>query len=80
MKEKQITKIVYETIDSQQFNTKEEAKEHENKLFLATFSSKEIATMLKESCIGRSTCVGCPFYEGRDVCSLIVSTPDSWVF
>jgi hypothetical protein len=79
MKEKQVTKIVYETVDGQQFDTKEEAKEHETKLFKDTFSLKELATMLKEYCIGRATCSCCPFYDEKDVCGLITSTPDDWI-
>lgn len=79
MKEKQITKVVYETVDGQQFDTKEEAKEHETELFKDTFSLKELAIMLAESCNERSTCAGCPFYEGRDVCCLNISTPDDWI-
>lgn len=75
---REITKIVYETIDSQQFNTKEEAKKHETELFLATFSSKEIAAMLKKMCNKKSTCANCPFYDGVSICVLKTTTPNLW--
>lgn len=80
MKEKQVTKVVYETVDGQQFDTKEEAKEHETKLFKDTFSLKELATMLKEECRNSTKCVYCPFFDNKNCCCLLAPTPDGWVF
>lgn len=79
MKEKQITKTIFETLDGQQFDEKNNAKQHEINLVINNFSEKEIALMLKQICEGRRTCVGCPFYEGHDNCALN-GTPDSWIF
>lgn len=79
MKEKQITKIVFETLDGQQFDTEKEAKEHEKELFEDTFSLKDVATILKEDCKSRATCMGCCFYKGDSQCAL-VATPQNWIF
>lgn len=79
MKEKQITKVVYETVDGQQFDIEKEAKEHEKELFEDTFSLKDIATILKEECKNRATCVGCSFYKGGSRCALDMS-PQYWIF
>lgn len=80
MKEKQVTKVVYETVDGQQFDTKEEAKEHETKLFKDIFSLKELATMLKEECQNSTKCGYCPFFDNKNCRCLLASTPDDWVF
>ena len=80
MRVKEIKKTVYETIDGQQFDEKNDAKQHEINLVINNFSEKEIALMLKQICEERHTCTDCPFYAGRNVCSLMTSTPDSWVF
>lgn len=80
MKEKQVTKTIFETLDGKQFDKKDDAKQHETNLFLNNFSQKEIAIMLREICKERVGCAGCPFYEGRDVCVLVTTTPDEWIF
>jgi hypothetical protein len=79
MKEKKITKTIFETLDGKQFDKKDDAKQHETDLVINNFSEKEIALMLKDICIERTSCVGCPFYEGNDKCA-IAYTPDSWTF
>ena len=80
MREKRITKTVFVTLDGKQFDKKEDAKQHETDLVINNFSEKEIAIMLKEICRERRSCVGCPFYEGNDRCSLISTVPADWIF
>ena len=80
MKEKQVTKVVYETVDGQQFDIEEEAKEHEKNLFIDIFSLEGIALMIKESCIERGKCMCCPFYDSRGFCGLVTTTPEKWKF
>lgn len=79
MKEKQVTKTIFETLDGKQFDKKDDAKQHETNLIIKNFSGKEIALMLKQICEEKWSCVGCPFYEGNDHCALN-ATPDSWTF
>lgn len=78
MKEKKIRKVVYEAVDGQQFDTKEEAKEHEIELFKDAFSLKELATMLKEECKNITKCECCPFYDNKNFCCRIAINPSQW--
>lgn len=79
MKEKKITKVVFETVDGQQFDTEEEAKEHEKNLFKDIFSLEGIAVILKEECQKRLNCANCPFYDNENFCCHLAKAPDRWI-
>lgn len=79
MKVKEIKKIVYETVDGQQFDIESEAKEHEVEIFSNCITIEAAAAILKKYCENRENCDNCPFeHKTSYYCILKRDAPEGW--